>query len=152
MEPYRMIDFVIESNSIEGITVTGEQELIAHKAFLEEKLGVDSIERFVSAVQSNGKLRQYPNMDVVVARSYHPPRGGPHIYFALAELLDKFAFLDPWELYCKYEALHPFTDGNGRSGRALWLKHMGGIEKVPMGFLRTFHIQSLQEYRQRWTT
>ena len=50
----------------------------------------------------------------------------------------------PFAVHVAYENLHPFMNGNGRSGRALWLWHMGGIEKVPLGFLRTWYYQSLQ--------
>ena len=40
-------------------------------------------------------------------------------------------------------------DGNGRSGRVLWLYNMGGIERVPLGFLHTFYYQALDASRWR---
>lgn len=43
-----------------------------------------------------------------------------------------------------YETLHPFTDGNGRSGRAVWLRQMGWIVRAPLGFLHHFYYQTLQ--------
>ena len=49
-----------------------------------------------------------------------------------------------WALHKHFESLHPFLDGNGRTGRALWLWMMGGIAQVPLGFLHTFYYQTLR--------
>ncbi len=57
--------------------------------------------------------------------------------------------LPPYISHVAYENLHPFTDGNGRSGRALWLWQMmhGTMRQVNMardlGFLHTFYYQTL---------
>ena len=48
------------------------------------------------------------------------------------------------ETHVRYELLHPFLDGNGRSGRALWLWLMG---QAPLGFLHTFYYQTLSAAR-----
>ena len=60
----------------------------------------------------------------------------------LADAVDECS--SAYVLHCRYESLHPFTDGNGRSGRALWLWMMGGIEEAPLGFLHTWYYQSLE--------
>lgn len=46
----------------------------------------------------------------------------------------------PWEVHIAYEMLHPFTDGNGRSGRMLWAWQM---RNFPLDFLHTFYYQTL---------
>ena len=56
-----------------------------------------------------------------------------------------------FEAHVAYETLHPFTDGNGRSGRALWAKHMLADGQdgywLERGFLHTFYYQSLENTR-----
>ena len=55
----------------------------------------------------------------------------------LAELTAAYAF--------GLSSNHPFTDGNGRSGRALWLWQMNN--HAPFGFLHTFYYQTLENSR-----
>jgi hypothetical protein len=138
--------FVRESNDIEGIfRVPFEWEVAAHHLVLDApELTVDHLEEFVAAVQPGARLRDRPGMNVSVGR-HIAPMGGPEIRIRLRKLLRQATAPDatPFHIYCEYENLHPFTDGNGRSGRALWLRLMGGPERAPLGFLRSFHYQAL---------
>ena len=134
--------FVIESNAIEGIDrEPTEAEIRAHVRFLEGEVVVAALESFVAAVQPGAELRRLRGMDVRVG-NHVPPRGGAAILASLIPLLR--ADLSPFERHIHYETLHPFMDGNGRSGRVLWLHDMGGIEHVPLGFLHTFYYQTLR--------
>ena len=136
-------DFVIESNRIEGINRNPLQfELDAHNDFIRlEKLTTADVEKFVTACTS-AVLRRQVGMDVTVGR-YTPPPGGANIEMELHKLLGDINFgLDPYEAHCRYESLHPFTDGNGRSGRAIWLWQMGP-EGITLGFLHAFYYQTL---------
>lgn len=81
--------------------------------------------------------------------------GGPHVMEKLRELLydANNGQIDPWHAHVEYEVLHPFTDGNGRSGRMLWhwiMKKKYGVEyaqRVHIGFLHRFYYQSMQFYQ-----
>ena len=143
--PGQLVDFVRESNRIEGILRDPTTaELTAHAAFLTvQEPSTEALTDFVSIVQPGAILRDRVGLNVMVGR-YFPPEGGSHIRAALIAILSDLA--DPYVTHQRYEALHPFTDGNGRSGRVLWLWMMGGIEKVPLGFLHQWYYQSLRAH------
>jgi hypothetical protein len=140
-------EFVRESNFIEGIrrdpTVS---EIEAHERFLAAPVvTIELLEEFVSAVQCEAILRVHVGSDVVVG-PYRPPAGGPAILGELRSILQSVKTGAPEQdifwLHHRYENLHPFTDGNGRSGRVLWLWMMGGV--APRLFLHEWYYQSLR--------
>lgn len=147
MDRTQLISFLVESLKIEGIhRYPTETEVRETENFLAiPKLSVPAVSYLVSVYEPRAVLRQNVGMDVIVG-SHAPPRGGPLIRPALHEIL--FAAndgtLDAFEAHCRYETLHPFTDGNGRSGRAIWLWQM---RDAPLGFLHHFYYQTLQAQR-----
>ena len=124
--------FVRESNAIEGIHRTpSRKEMAVHTSFLlEEEVTVAALCHFVNVVQPGAKLRMGANQNVTVG-NHMPPPGGMGIVYSLDELLQ--GEQDPYDTHVAYETLHPFTDGNGRSGRALWLRQYG-----PSGLVNCF--------------
>lgn len=144
--------FVCESNRIEGIMrPPTAAELAETRAFLDlDKIIVSDLERLVMVYQPGAQLRIRDGMDVRVG-DHHPPPGGPGILVDLSEILDMQRSKHPYLLHHDYETLHPFIDGNGRSGRALWAWQMvrrGGIG-LGRGFLHEFYYQALQFSDQR---
>jgi hypothetical protein len=147
--PTDLVTFVTESNRIEGIHRTpSAAELRAHCVLLAyPMLSVHHLEAFVDVVAPGKPLRRKVGMNVRVGNHIAPP-GGPEIAVALEMLLDKASRgVDPHTTHLRYETLHPFMDGNGRSGRALWLWQMlnqqEAFHALRMGFLHLFYYQTL---------
>lgn len=144
--------FVEESNRIEGILrppTPGELEATSNFLRLDE-VTVADLEMLVSAYQPGAKLRTRVGMDVRIG-NHLPPRGGPDIKPALQKILDAVQEeANPYATHLAYETLHPFMDGNGRSGRALWAWQMIDQRIWPelqLGFLHAFYYQALSHGR-----
>lgn len=143
-----ILRFVIESNRIEGIIRRpSDLELSATRHFIElPALSVDDVRSLVLVYQPDAVIRDNTSLNVRVG-TYIAPMGGPEIAARLADLLVQVSLLqmDVWEAHLLYEQLHPFTDGNGRSGRAIWLWQMERItDGAQIGFLQSWYYQTLE--------
>lgn len=143
----RIVDFIRESNRIEGIKRNPtEAEIEEYRRFMAlDNVVLDDMVAFVNVYQPNARLRDKNGLDVRVG-GYLPPKGSPEIRGRLESiLLDAHSpKYNAYEIHQSYESLHPFTDGNGRSGRMLWLWMM---QDAPLGFLHTWYYQSLSNNR-----
>lgn len=143
--------FIAESNRIEGIhrePLAAEVNATRHFLDLPE-LTVGDVIYIVGIYQPNAVIRDRPTLNVRVG-NHVAPKGGREIVGELRDLLAKVSALsiDVWAAHVAYETLHPFTDGNGRSGRAIWLWQMeqivGGTQ---IGFLHSWYYQTLSRAR-----
>jgi len=149
-EPSYAGPFVRESNKIEGIfRDPTTEEILAFENFLELPIvHVHSLQELVHVFQPGAVLRNQRGRDVYVG-NHRPPPGGPSIVRELHEILAEVYADDatPYSLHKRYEDLHPFTDGNGRTGRALWAWQMVNYSIPPglsLGFLHAFYYQTLE--------
>lgn len=144
------IEKIAESNRIEGILrPPTPAELREFDRFLSlERVTLNELQTFVRAYQPDARLRDQSGLDVRVGQ-HIPPSGGPHITEQVQAILDdaNAERFSPWAVHLQYETLHPFTDGNGRSGRMLWYWMMGPSPLADLGFLHAFYYQTLQGVR-----
>ena len=144
-------EFIRESNRIEGITRNPtDMEVGISDWFLGLSLiTIPDLETIVKVFEPDAELRDRRGLNVVVG-NHQPPPGGPLIRLELDQLLKKCVRArgprdpSPFKVHAAYETLHPFTDGNGRSGRLLWAWQMPSFQ---LGFLHTWYYQSLDEFR-----
>jgi hypothetical protein len=144
-------NFVVESNRIEGILrKPTEAETNVHEWFLQlDRVRTRDVERFVETV-AGASLRDREGRNVRVGAHYPPP-GHREMGLWLGDLLEA-AYVGAqtsWETHNRYEKLHPFMDGNGRSGRAIWAWQMQreGHDPFLLPFLHRFYYQTLDAHK-----
>ena len=146
-----LFSFIKESNRIEGISQVRPDDVKAHRVFLT--LDEPRRENVCDAVWAlaREKIRDKPGMNVRVGNHY-PHGGGKDIPEMLDNLLrtavHSKASDAPHAIHHWYETLHPFMEGNGRSGRLLWLwMHLESMTYMGLGFLHQWYYESLQARR-----
>jgi hypothetical protein len=120
-------DFVRRSNAMAGITRDPTAaEVAAHRGLLAANaLAVDNLVMFVRHIERGAVLRSEDTSPL--------KDRAPDIRAELDAILAEARTLaaPPDRLHRDFEALRPFTDGNGRCGRALLLWRM--IREIPAG-------------------
>ena len=128
----RNLEFIKESNRIEGILrEPTEAEILEFERFMaQDAISIEDMIQFVSVYQPGAVLRDRAGLNVRIGY-YIPPAGDITIKTRLMDILTDAKTLIEDDHVCsksaaygihqRYEHLHPFTDGNGRSGRMLWM-------------------------------
>jgi hypothetical protein len=139
--------FCVESHAIEGIVDSALTEDLALRTadFLDSDLSIETLGQF----NTKGFLRTQLGMDLKIG-TYRPPQGGPNIRIALRHILgDMYDKVTPYEVHCRFMTLQPYMDGNGITGRVLWLYQRVHMNKTrPNKFLRNWYMDSLAHWRE----
>ena len=145
-----LVDFVRESNAIEGILrEPTAKEIAAFEALLGRKeMTIEDLNSFQTIVAPGNPIRNSPHMNVRVG-NHIAPRGGREIVDQLTLICANADSTDPWKAHVAFETLHPYLDGNGRTGRALWAWQMLKANQDPFAlpFLHRWYYQTLENSR-----
>lgn len=144
----RLRQFILESNRIEGIIrpVTGGELANYERLLALPNVFATSLGDFQSVVALDNPIRQFLGMNVHVGNYVAPP-GGPNIIKRLQDICTQASRgEDPWKTHVRFELLHPYMGGNGRTGRALWLWQMQTLGRDPFQypFLQHWYYATLE--------
>jgi len=147
--------FVKQSNAIESIfTEPSAEEMEEYHRFMAlDSVTVEDMVQCVSVYQPDAILRKSPSDPNVQVGDHVAPTSGPAIVENLQKILDRAnkesGYHSSFDLHVKYETLHPFTDGNGRSGRMLWRWQVREYSMPSLSFLQVFYYQTLSNSNER---
>jgi Fic family protein len=125
------------------------------------KLNVDLISKICGILlEDDIKIRGESDAVYIVQRSnnnvvYTPPFGGPSLMKTmknLEEFLNNYEDIDPLirlaVAHYQFEAIHPFRDGNGRTGRILNILFLiqNNLIEIPVLYLSRYIIQNKPDY------
>ncbi len=144
--------FCTESNRIEGIYSRKSDNKMFESFgwFLEiQHLSNQDVVKFALDLSPKCVLRDRPGMNVLIG-SHFPIGGGTGVKNAMDCMFSQdIKFMHAFEFHQLFEKLHPFMDGNRRTGRAIWLWMMlKRSSDVSLGFLHTWYYQSLNAGRR----
>jgi len=151
-----LIDFIIESNTIEDETSENiNDEVPIYEWYLSNDLNEESTKEFhnrLFTVRAKIMKNSIPKKYLGVYRdepvwiagrecSSHMLDGRMYDFWN-DFLVNDFPDIPlAYQNHKAFEEIHPFIDGNGRVGRAIWLHQMGG--RASLGFLHQWYYQSL---------
>lgn len=127
----------IESNRIEGVEDLGEipksilaWNYLSNQIFLTNETIQEVHRILMTDLMNSSDVGVWRRCEVRVGTYICP------LAFTVPELMRNFVrqfdrFLDPKTTHVAFERIHPFVDGNGRTGRMLMWWHEAQLDLVP---------------------
>jgi len=138
-----------------------------HSIHETQKITSNTVIEVYQRVKNTSLQLRSPQSQVVIRRSnsqfrsgeiiYTPPRGGEIVKRLLDNFLEYLGSQDSYPTdplikmaisHYQFEAMHPFSDGNGRAGRILNLLYLvsQGLLALPVLYLSKYIIENKDEY------
>ena len=149
IEVHILNQFAIESNEIERI-YTGdrhETHLAALEWFMElELIHIEDLKKFVFWIEIGTTYRAESKVDRFIQGRLVMDWKKVHQRLLKVIQDGNAGLYHPNKNHRTYEHIHPFSDGNGRSGRALWLWEMHRFLDYDgrYGFLQMYYYETLR--------
>jgi len=140
--------FMLDSNTIEGENWLNPKDLDAVKYVVGG--GLKTEKRLLKVhktltehlgVSWSGKYR-----DCEVTVGGHATPAPSSVPYMMHEFFDRLPKLRAWEAHNVFEAIHPFRDFNGRTGRLIWLSKALKQYRDPFAlpFLHRYYYETLE--------
>lgn len=133
-------EFIRESNLIEGID-DRKADIQSWNAWkwlrgqkrISQPVLLELHKRITAGQLSEHESGHYRQIQVYVGAHTPPPPtiAMGQMYGLLSDLMQNPEGLDPAALHVRFEKIHPFVDGNGRTGRMIWWWHSIKIGQDP---------------------
>lgn len=134
-------ELIEQSNLIEGIDDPAEidQSLVAWNDLITRKVlghaAICKTQKVITLHQHNlmphqrGYYRSMSQVNVIVGGYVAPSH--TMVELLMGNWVLDYASLTPWEAHVRFEKIHPFVDGNGRTGRMLMWWHELSLGQEP---------------------
>ena len=127
-------DVPVKATAREFFDVTNHKKAVDHLLrTIEEPLGVDLIRQLGIIINENiNEIEGFRKVSVVIRGAEDVPPKPAEVPALMAQALDQYAYFlesesvsteqrEAW-FHLQFEHIHPFVDGNGRTGRLLMLR------------------------------